>query len=104
MPTDIGTLAGNYEIDRTHSSVQFAVKHIVTTFRASFADVEGRLVAANGSTALTASARAESLSITDPPEFREHVVRGGDFFNADEHPTVTFRSTDMELQTTAPPP
>jgi polyisoprenoid-binding protein YceI len=40
----------------------------------------------------------ESLSIVDPPEFREHVVRGADFFQADDYPELTFRSTEIELR------
>jgi polyisoprenoid-binding protein YceI len=39
---------------------------------------------------------AESVSIVDPA-FREHVVRGADFFDADAHPLITFRSTTVEL-------
>ena len=73
------------------------MKHIVSTFRASFDDVEGRVIADEAGTTLTASARVESVSIVDPPEFREHVVRGDDFFDADVHPELTFRSTDIRL-------
>ena len=98
MPVTVLPFAGVYELDRTDSSVQFAVKHIVSTFRASFGDVEGRLVADGAATTLTASARVESVSIIDPPEFREHVVRGGDFFQADTHPALMFRSTGIELR------
>ena len=91
MSTAIIPFAGTYEIDRTHSSVHFAVKHIVSTFRASFDDIEGRLVGGDAGTTLSASARVESVSIVDPPEFREHVVRADDFFAADLHPELTFR-------------
>jgi polyisoprenoid-binding protein YceI len=98
VSTAIIPFAGAYEIDRTHSSVQFAVKHIVSTFRASFDEIEGRLVGGDTGTTLSASARVESVSIVDPPEFREHVVRGDDFFAADVHPELTFRSTGVELR------
>src|SRR5580765_3429798 len=98
MPTTDLPFTGVYELDQTHSSVQFAVKHIVSTFRASFGDVEGRLVAGDAGATLTASAPVESVSIVDPPEFREHVVRGDDFFQADEHPALMFRSTEIELR------
>jgi len=98
MSTIVRPFAGVYELDRTHSSVQFAVKHIVSTFRASFDDVDGRLTVNDGVAALTASARVESVSIVDPPEFREHVVRGDDFFHADAYPELTFRSTAIELR------
>ena len=98
MPITVLPFTGVYELDSTHSSVQFAVKHIVSTFRASFGDVEGRLVAGDAGATLTATAPVESVSIVDPPEFREHVVRGDDFFQADEHPALMFRSTEIELR------
>ena len=72
------------------------MKRIVSTFRASF-HVEGRLVAGDAGVTLTHSP-VESVSIVDPPEFREHVVRGDDFFQADEHPALMFRSTEIELR------
>src|SRR5262245_51267000 len=63
VSTAILPFTGTYDIDRTHSSVHFAVAHIVSTFRASFDDVEGHLVAGDAGTTLEAGARVESLSI-----------------------------------------
>lgn len=98
MATAVLTTDGAYELDKPHSTVQFSVRHVgVSTFRASFADVDGQLVIENGSAELWASAAVESVSIVDPPEFREHVVRGDDFFAADLHPLLTFRSSSIEL-------
>jgi polyisoprenoid-binding protein YceI len=98
METAAQPFTGTYHVDRDHSSVRFAVKHMkVSTFRASFAEIDGVLVAQDGAVTLTASARAESVSIADPPEFREHVVHGSDFFQAGDHPELTFRSTEVEL-------
>ena len=98
MATAMQTADGIYELDKTHSTVQFAVRHVgVSTFRASFGDIDARLVIENGSTELQARAVVESVSIVEPPEFREHVVRGDDFFAADAHPDLTFRSTSIEL-------
>ena len=61
-------------------------------------DIDGRLVGDDAGATLSASARVESVSIVDPPEFRDHVVRGDDFFHADAHPELRFRSTDVELR------
>lgn len=98
MATAVQIADGTYELDKPHSTVQFSVRHVgVATFRASFADIEGRLLVENGSAELLASSAVESVSIVDPPEFREHVVRGDDFFAADSHPQLTFRSTSVEF-------
>ena len=98
MAVTTDPLTGVFDADRTHSSVQFATKHMkVSTFRASFGDVDARLVADEMPIRLEGAARVESISIADPPEFRKHVVRGADFFDADNHPEIAFRSDRVAL-------
>jgi len=97
MAIAVQPFEGTYELDRNHSSFQFAVKHLdLSTFRASFADINAWLAADGGVLVLEGYVRAESISIVEP-EFRAHVVRGADFFNADAHPVITFRSTSVVL-------
>ncbi len=92
-------LAGTYELDLTHSSVGFAIAHLsLSTFRASFGDLEARLVADGDGIALEGRTRAASLSIVEPPEFREHVVNGRDFLDAGDHPELRFASNEVELR------
>src|SRR5262249_17290759 len=40
VSTAVRPFTGSYDIDPVHSSVQFAVEHIVSTFRASFDEIE----------------------------------------------------------------
>ena len=92
-------LAGTYELYLSHSTVGFAIAHMsLSTFRASFGDVEARLVAGDDGLALDGSTRAESISIGEPPEFREHVVSGRDFLHAGAHPQLAFRSSEVDLR------
>ena len=98
MATAMRPFTGTYDIDPVHSSVQFAVEHIVSTFRASFDDIEGRLHVGGGEATLTASAVAASISIAEPAEFREHVLNGDDFFQARRHPRLRFHSTLIDLR------
>jgi polyisoprenoid-binding protein YceI len=98
MAATTDPLTGVFEADPAHSSFQFAVRHMkVSTFRASFGDVDARLTADASKLRLEGAARVESISIADPPEFREHVVRGADFFDADNHPEIVFRSDPFDL-------
>jgi len=97
MATAVQPFEGTYELDPNHSSFQFEIEHLnLSTFRASFAEIDARLVAHEGAVVLEGEARAASISIVDPA-FREHVVHGDDFFEADAHPVLTFRSTRVEL-------
>jgi polyisoprenoid-binding protein YceI len=98
MAVTTDPLTGVFDADRVHSSFQFAVRHMqVSIFRASFGDVDARLIADERQLRLEGAARVESISIADPPEFREHVVRGAEFFDADNHPEILFRSDRVEL-------
>ena len=98
MATAVQPFTGIYELDPSHSTFGFAVTHMnVSTFRASFADIDARLTVDGDTIELEGRALAESVSIAEPPEFREHVVRGMEFFDADTHPLITFRSTSVEL-------
>lgn len=91
-------LTGTFVADPVHSSFQFTVKHMkISTYRASFDDVNARVVADPQGVRLDVAVRVESVSIKNPPEFRQHVVYGADFFDAGNHPEITFRSEDVAL-------
>lgn len=91
-------LTGTFVADSIHSSLQFAIRHMdVSMFRATFDDVDARVVADDQDVRLEGAVRAESISIQQPPEFREHVLYGTDFFDANNHPEITFRSSDVRL-------
>jgi len=94
MSTATLPLSGTFKADPIHSSFGFAVKHMgVQTFRGTLDDVDATL--ADG--VLTGRAKVESISIRQPEDFRNHVL-SDDFFAADKHPEVTFRSTDLDLR------
>ena len=89
---------GTFVADPTHSSFRFSVTHMkVATFSATFDDVDLRVVADDRGLRLEGAVQVESVSIKSPPEFREHVVYGPDFFDARNHPRITFRSDDVSL-------
>jgi polyisoprenoid-binding protein YceI len=84
--------AGTYNLDPVHSTFGFAVKHNgVSTFRGQFEQAEAKLE--DG--VLTGTARVESVK-TAIPDLRGHLL-APDFFNAEETPTIAFRSTDVRI-------
>jgi polyisoprenoid-binding protein YceI len=92
-------LTGTFVSDPVHSSFTFAVKHMkVSTFRANFGDVDARLTADENGVSLEGRAKVESISIKNPPEFREHVVNSDEFFDGKNHPEVVFRSNRVDLE------
>jgi polyisoprenoid-binding protein YceI len=84
--------AGTYNVDPVHSTFGFAVKHNgVSTFRGHFEQVNAKLE--DG--VLTGTAQVESVK-TAIPDLKSHLL-SPDFFNAEQTPTVTFRSTDIRI-------
>jgi polyisoprenoid-binding protein YceI len=98
MTTAVQPYSGTYSTDPVHSSFGFAVDYAGTgKFRGTLDDVSATLTAGDDGLALEGSARVESISIKTPPQFRAHVL-GSEFFDAENHPEVTFRSTGVELE------
>jgi len=86
--------AGTYNADPIHSSFGFAVRYQgVSLFKGSLADVAATL--ADGR--LEGAAQVESISIRTPEQFRAHVL-SEEFFDAANHPAVTFTSSDLDLR------
>jgi polyisoprenoid-binding protein YceI len=93
MATATQPFAGTYIADPVHSSFGFSVRYQgVSVYRGTLNDVEARL--ADGR--LEGAAKVESISITSPEQFRAHVL-GAEFFDAENHPEVTFTSSDVQL-------
>jgi polyisoprenoid-binding protein YceI len=89
--------SGTYRADPAHSSFAFSVRHSgVYTFRGSLSDVAATLRANGAAPTLEGSGRVESISVVEPPEFRAQVL-GPEFFDAEHHPEIAFRSTGVRL-------
>src|SRR5215208_5693339 len=97
MTTAVQPFSGTYLTDPIHSSFGFAVKYAGRgRFRGTLDDVTAALTAGDDGLALEGAARVESISIQNPPQFRAHVL-GPEFFDSQNHPEVSFRSTRVEL-------
>ncbi len=90
----VTTLGGTYAADPVHSSFGFGVRYQgVSIFRGTLDEVAATL--ADGR--LEGAAQVESISIRTPEQFRAHVL-SEEFFDAANHPTVTFTSSDLDLR------
>jgi polyisoprenoid-binding protein YceI len=84
---------GTWEIDSRHSTMRFSViHHSVAYFRASFFPITGSYDAATRT--LTGSVRSADLQVPID-QLRSHLLTA-DFFDAEQHDTITFTSTSID--------
>lgn len=88
---------GTWTLDPVHSTVGFGVKHLgINTYRGQFPGIEGHVATQGGGiTEVVGTARIDSL-VTKDATLTGHLLTP-DFFDAENHPTGTFRSTSVEL-------
>ena len=89
--------AGTYRAQPVPSTFAFAVRHSgVFWFRGSLSDVAATLRGDGDELALEGSARVDSVSVVEPAAMRASLL-GPEFFDAERHPEITFRSTAIRL-------
>jgi polyisoprenoid-binding protein YceI len=87
----------HWRIDATHSELSFRIRHLVSRVRGTFGEWSGHLVAdpanlAGGSVEVDIA----TASIDTRHERRDAHLRSDDFFDAANHPNITFRSRRVE--------
>lgn len=88
-----------YEIDSAHSELVASWTHAgFSTTRAVVFDIQGELMfdeedPANSSVSI----QIPTSAIMVTPEFTEHLMESGDFFQDAENSTITFDSTSIEV-------
>mgnify|MGYP000400680510 FL=1 len=85
-------------VDAAHSLAEFSVKHMmIATVKGRFTQIEGRIEADPEdipSASFEGSVTVASINTAD--EARDQHLRSADFFDAENYPTLTFKSTRIE--------
>lgn len=91
-----GYVSGTWDIDPIHSEIGFVVRHLVVSkVRGRFDAFQGTIVLAEDPLRSTAEATIDAVSINTNQQQRDDHVRSADFFDAANHPHITFRSTGV---------
>lgn len=92
--------AGDYTIDRAHSTVVFRVNHIgFSNYTAQFAEINATLQldpADPARSSVEVTIPVQSLQIPTPPAGFRDTLMGAAWFDAAQFPDITFRSTQVE--------
>ena len=89
---------GTFVLDKSHTQVGFVARHLmVSKVRGRFTDYEGTIVVADDPAASSVEVIIQAASINTNDEGRDNHVRTNDFLSVDQFPTLTFRSTKVDL-------
>ena len=91
-----GYVVGTWDIDASHSTVGFSVRHMmVSKVRGYFTRFSGEVVTAADPAQSTVNATIDMDSIDTRQEQRDAHIRSADFFDVGNHTHMTFRSTEV---------
>jgi len=90
-------LPGTYAIDPSHSQVGFTVKHLmVSKVRGRFSKFTGSITVGDRPEDSSVEVSVDLASVDTGDDKRDGHLLGADFFNVDEHPTMTYTSTSVK--------
>lgn len=88
---------GTYTIDAVHSDIGFRARHLgISNVDGRFSDVEGTITLSDDLASMQAEATIQTASVDTRNEDRDNHLRSPDFFDAENHPSITFTSTSVE--------
>ncbi len=85
-----------WTIDPTHTQIEFSVRHMgLATVRGRFGRFAGSVATDERGEPVSVSVDIETTSIDTNVADRDAHLRSPDFFDAEAHPTITFRSSGV---------
>lgn len=93
-------MAATYDIDASHSSVEFKVKHLaISNVKGTFPSFSGVFDFEPGKPeSWSVEATIDLASVDTGNEDRDDHLRNEDFFNTEKNPTMVFKSTGVKME------
>ena len=96
---DLSPLAGSWEVDPTHSALEFVARYAVFTL------VRGRFTSFSGTVVIDPTHREatqidvdiDASSVDTAMPVRDTHLRGDEFFDVERHPKISFRARDATV-------
>src|ERR671910_1712411 len=96
---DLSPLAGSWDVDPTHSALEFVARYAVFTL------VRGRFTSFSGSVVIDPAHPAatqidvdiDASSVDTAMAVRDTQLRGEEFFDVERHPKLSFRSREATV-------
>jgi polyisoprenoid-binding protein YceI len=98
-PDLVETLHGTWDIDVSHSEVAFVIRHLmVSKVRGTFNGFSGSFVVGDSLATTNVQADIELASVDTNSPDRDGHVRSADFFDVEQFPTMSYRSTAVRAE------
>jgi polyisoprenoid-binding protein YceI len=96
---DLSPLAGSWEVDSTHSALEFVARYAMFTLvRGRFTSFSGTVVIdPRHPEATQVDVEIDASTVDTAMDVRDVQLRGADFFDVEHHPTFSFRSLDATV-------
>lgn len=86
-------LAGKYEIDPIHTTVEFVARHMLSKVRGRFTEFSGTIEVADDPQDSGVNVEIKVASVQTNSEQRDGHLKSGDFFELETFPVIAFTST-----------
>jgi len=94
-----GYKAGTWVLDPSHSEVPFSVRHMmISKVRGNFGLKSATIEAPANPLEAKVTASVDVASVDTKDEARDNHLRSGDFFDAEQFPTLEFASTGVRYE------
>jgi polyisoprenoid-binding protein YceI len=89
---------GTWSLDPDHTTITFEVRHMmIAKVRGSFGSASGTIQVAEDPTESLVEVAIDVASVDSGTPDRDNHLRSPDFFDAESHPQMTFRSTGVDV-------
>jgi polyisoprenoid-binding protein YceI len=90
--------AGTYVLDKGHTTVEFVGRHLmITKVRGRFTDFDGKVVIGETPEQSSVEVTIDAASVNSGDDRRDGHLRSPDFLDVENYPTITFRSTSVDV-------
>jgi len=90
--------AGTYALDQGHTTVEFVGRHLmITKVRGRFTEFDGQIVIGDTPEESSVEVTINAASVNSGDDRRDDHLRSPDFLDVESYPTITFRSTRVDI-------
>jgi polyisoprenoid-binding protein YceI len=91
-------IPGTYDLDAAHTTVEFIARHLmITKVRGRFGSFSGVVHVAEVPEESSVEVTIDAASVDTNQAQRDDHLRSPDFLDVDQYPTLTFKSTSVDL-------